>query len=260
MKISLMQCCRDRYKKLPDVVQNTQPSKRESMKYKLFLLMLMIPTIIFADNKSKIAYEVSMGSNYSELYTTDNTGDYGINFGVYRRRIFNNNWQIKTGIRYVTKSSKLENVVVFPMYMIDWYSDNYLYWRNFELDYTYINVNSALEIPLFKKNNFMLCTLAGIGFEFNNSQKTKMVTIKHELYNIETDSYDYTTNDHDAPPFATLFENNSVTYHFGGELIFKKLVLSFYYEKSIFGISYIDNMKFGEKFHTYNTTLGFLIK
>ncbi len=233
------------------------------MKYLICVLIFI--QFIFAQKipQSEIIknVELSIGYNYSEFYTTDNIGGNGISIGIYKRKELKNNWQIKTGINYSTNHSKLKNVTVLPMYLINWDSENYLYWRNFEFDYSYLEINTFLEIPILHYKNVTFNTEFGVGFEINLKRDHKIDNIKHEIYDRDNDKYDYWTFDNDVPPgLFTLIDNSDITFQAGSSLIYNRLVLNIYYELSIFGIRYIDSIKFGEKFHTFNTTLGFIIK
>jgi hypothetical protein len=231
---------------------------------KLIVLVLILSQITLAQNKvlshKKIYTELSAGFNYSQFYTTDNIGDYGINVGIYRRKKLNNNWQVKSGINYSTNNSKLKNVTVLPMYLIDWENDNYLYWRDFEFKYSYLEINTFLEIPIYTIYNLEVYAMVGCGLEINIKRKNKNKIIKYELFDKEKDTYDYSTNDHDVPPgLFTTIDNSDFTLQAGSSFVYNRIVISLYYELSTIGMRYIDNMEFGEKYITFNTTLGFLI-
>ena len=153
-------------------------------KYKFLIAIFILLHIIIAQDisisKAKKHTELSIGLNNSEFYTTDSEAGNGINIGIYRRQIFKNNWQIKTSFNYTSKLSKLKNVTVLPLYMIDWDSENYLYWRNFDLQYTYLEVNSFIEIPIYTYKNLKFNLLFGCGFEKS-----------YRVKNFFTDNYDH---------------------------------------------------------------------
>ncbi|NPE32042.1 hypothetical protein HNV12_29605 [Methanococcoides sp. SA1] len=235
------------------------------MKNKFIISVLILIQITLAQNKimqpKKIQNEYSIGFNYSNLYTTDDIGGLGINIGISRRKELNNNWQMKTGFNFTTKYSKLNNVVVLPIYHNMGSSEEHIYWENIEIEYSYLNIYKFFELPFYKYKNLKINILFGCTAEINLTSKNKVENIKYEIYDEEKHKYDYWSGDHDIPTdFITNIENSGFSLQAGNSCIYKQFVISVYYDISLNGLDYINNTKFGEKFYTFNTTFGYVLK
>ncbi len=232
------------------------------MKRKVLLIYLLFILInqSFAQEKEQKKWEVFIGGNYTELYTTKNKGKHGFIIGIYRRMFFNDRWRVKYGLNLNRKQYELKNVSVKSDHLS---GENIIYYYDMDNYHLFSDIDVIAERSIIRNRNFDVYFLVGVGLEiflYNNSESKLLKKMEYSIeQQVETD-YNYGTHSHPVE-IAYKIANCGFKYMIGTGVSYNDFMINIYHTKSLHDIKYIEdvvfeNIVFEEKFHSFSVVFG----